>query len=152
VVDRQFFPDSYYEVETGDISTTTGLIVKIDGDDDGTYETTLTISTNFILLPTNAADEVPVQPFTCVRIVDGVNTFPMWGSGRPSCQITAKFGWPAVPDDVAKACLIQATQLFKASDAVFGGLNFDAGILRVRDTLNPMASGLLEGYVVRRVG
>ena len=37
-------------------------------------------------------------------------------------------------------------------DAVFGGLNFDAGILRVRETLNPMAAALLEGYVVSRVG
>jgi hypothetical protein len=149
---RSYFTEDVKQIDTDDISTLTGLVVKLDQDDDGTFETTLTINTNFIVLPPNAEDDIPVAPYTAIRIVDGINSFPTLYSGRPSCQITAKFGWAAVPDDVAKACLIQATQLFKASDAVFGGLNFDAGILRVRDTLNPMAAGLLEGYVVRRVG
>ena len=68
-------------------------------------------------------------------------------------QITAKFGWPAIPDDVEKACLVQAAQLFKASDAVFGGvaIGMDGGVLRVRSSLNPMAEGLLEGYCKPRV-
>ena len=149
VVTREYFPDDPYTCWVDDISTLTGLIVKIDPSDTGTFSTTLTITTHYIVLPTNAADMVPARPWEKVRIVnpDG-GTFPMSGSGRPGVQITAKFGWPAVPDDVAKACLIQATQLYKASDAVFGGLSFgDAGFMRVRGALNPMAEGLLEPYV-----
>jgi hypothetical protein len=153
VVDRQFYADSYNECMVPEgISTVTGLIVKTDDADTGAFGTTLTITTNFILLPTNAADEVPAFPYTCIRLVDsGISAFPMSSSGRPGVQVTAKFGFPAIPDDVTKACLIQATQLFKSSDAVFGGLSFDAGVFRVRETLNPMAAALLERYVMPRV-
>jgi len=152
VTDSTYYSDDYLECSTDDISTTTGLIVQIDNDDDGTFETTLTINTNFILLPTNAANSWPVMPYTSIRLVDsGTSVFPQWSSGRPNVKVTAKFGFPEVPDDVAKATLIQATQLFKSSDAAFGGLSFEAGILRVRDTLNPMAAALVERYVRPRV-
>ena len=153
VADRSYYPDDYLSIEVDDISTTTGLIVKVDNDNDGTFETTLTLTTNYILTPVNAADQYPVQPYTGIRIVDtGISSFPIFTSGRPSVQVTAKFGWPAVPEDVEKACLIQATHLFKSSDAVFGGLNFDTGVFRVRGSLNPMAEALLERYAKARVG
>jgi len=151
VVAREFYAEDSRTVQVPEgISTVSGLIVKIDDDDDGTFETTLTITTNFIVLPPNAADLVPVEPYRTVRLVDGVNGyFPRWSSGRPGVQITAKFGWPAVPDEVKKAALIQASQLFKASDAVFGGvqIGIDGGALRIRQALNPMADALLQPFV-----
>lgn len=151
---REYFPDSPMVCHVDDISTTDGLIVQVDDDDDGTYETTLTLGTHFILLPLNAADEVPVEPFTELRIVDttGVVPFPLRHL-FPGVRVTARFGWPAVPDDVTKACLVQASQLFKASDAVFGAAQFgEAGVaLRVQARLNPMAEALLEHYSKPRV-
>lgn len=153
VVDRVYWADDARTVYVDDISTTTGLVVKCDDNDDGTFATTLTINTDFILLDANAADMVPVWPYTQLRIV-GVNTlgFPVFSSGRPGVQVTAKFGWPAIPDDIRKACIIQAHQLWKAKDAVFGGLSFgDSGFMRVRDTMNPMAAALLEPYCRPRV-
>jgi hypothetical protein len=151
--DRTYHPEDYLSLEVDDISTTTGLVVKLDDDDDGTFETTLAITTNFILTPTNAAVQWPVQPYTGIRIVDSVSTLPIWVSGRPSVQITAKFGWPAVPDNVNKACLVQAAQLFKSSDAVFGMVSFlDGGGARVRGALNPQAEALLERFCKARVG
>ena len=152
VVVREFYADNFQECFTDDISTTTGLIVKTDSNQDGTYATTLTISTNFIVLPTNAGDRSPVWPYEMLRIVDGTSAFTVEDFGRPGVQVTAKFGWPAVPTDIAKACLIQATQLFKASDAVFGGMSFgDGGFMRVRSDLTPMAVGLLAPYCKPRV-
>ena len=41
-----------YMVVVDDISTSTGLVLKYDDSDDGTYETTVA-STDFILLPLN---------------------------------------------------------------------------------------------------
>lgn len=151
---REYYPDSPMICQVDDISTTNGLIVQVDDNDDGTYPTTLTLGTHFILLPLNAADEVPVQPFTELRIVDtdGATPFPLRHL-FPGVRVTAKFGWPAVPDDVTKACLVQASQLFKASDAVFGAAQFgEAGVaLRVQARLNPMAEALLEHYSKPRV-
>src|SRR4051794_12515523 len=54
------------------ISTTTGLVVKLDTDDSGTYETTLTSGTDFYLEPLNAATRTPVWPYTAIRL-SGLN-------------------------------------------------------------------------------
>lgn len=153
VVDRQFrADDSCYVCIPEGISTTTGLVVKTDEDGDGTFETTLTISTDFILEPLNAADMVPVWPYTEILAV-GNFYFPQLWNGRPGVQVSAKFGWPAVPDDVTKACLIQAAQLFKAKDTAFDVADFgQEGPIRVGQPLNKLARGLLAPYRKATVG
>jgi len=147
VVARQYWADDTRTLYVDDISTVTGLIVATDDADLGTFSTTLTINTDFILLEPNAADRVPAWPYTQIRIVNSSYGFPMSGSGRPGVQVTAKFGWPAIPDDVTKACIIQSLQLWKAKDALFGGLSFgDAGFMRVQGALNPLAGALVAAY------
>lgn len=156
---REFYADSkrccYVDTDkAAGISTTTGLIVKIDDDGDGTFETTLTIATDFILLPRNAEDEdTPDRPYTEVWLADNYY-FPLLSNGRPGVQVTAKFGWAAVPDDVEKACLIQAEMLFKVKDAPFGVASFgmEGNALRVRSKLHPLAEGLLADYRKPAVG
>lgn len=134
-----------------DISTATGLIVKIDEDDDGTFETTLTVDTEFVLGPYNAIADG--RAYEWIRTVSGV-TFPVSSYGRPTVQITAKFGWAAIPTPVVDAWLIQAVQLFKSDAAPFGGvsLGLDGGVLRLGARLHPIAAGLLEDFSRARVG
>lgn len=154
---REYYADdsTCLDIPEG-ISSTTGLIVKTDTGDDGTYATTLTIATNFIVRPVNAADQVPVEPYTELRIVDYAGSFfPAWSSGRPGVQVTATFGWPAVPDDVRKAWIVQTIYLLKASDAVFGAIQLGEGgfATRLRGAgLNPTAEALLQKYSRPRVG
>jgi hypothetical protein len=117
VVAREFYADSAYECCVDDISTTTGLIVKTDTAGDGTFATTLTIGTDFIVQPSNAADRTPVWPYTELVIpASSTSYFPECGR-RPGVQVTAKFGWPAVPDDVAMAWLLRAGNLFDGNTA-----------------------------------
>lgn len=154
VVARVYEVEDQWELCVDPISTTTGLIVKIDTDASGTYETTLTINTDFYLEPSNAAAEYPVRPYTeiCINRNTGSYYFPT-GYEAPTVQVTAKFGWPAVPDDVKKACLIQATQLFKAKDALFGAIALgDSSAMRIRSSLNPLAEALLMPYRKPAVG
>jgi hypothetical protein len=152
VVARELYADSadcLYVAEG--ISTTTGLIVKTDDDDDGTFETTLTITTNFILLPTNAADQSPVEPYTMIRLVDYATVgFPIHNSGRPGVQVTAKFGWPAVPDDIELANLIHAESLFKASAT--GTVQMGDGFSSFVPAMTKTVRDLLEGFCRPRVG
>lgn len=149
VVDRQYYPRGRTRLYTDDISTTTGLVVKVDLDDDGTYETTLTINTDFIVEPVNAAAEFPVRPYTSIRLLDG--TLGAWSalsSGRPFVQVTAKFGWPAVPDAVERACVMQAKNVYKAPDLFWGSFQLaEDGTPQRAPTLDPMARALLEDYV-----
>lgn len=154
VVDRQFYADhprwvdlSRPGVEGADISSTTGLVVRVDVNGDGTYAQTLTITTDYIVLPANAADEVPARPYTEIQLVTTASAYFINFYNRPGVQITAKFGWPAVPDDITKACLIQTGQLYKAKDAPFGVATFgDMGGLRVGSSMNPIARGLCDPY------
>ena len=152
---REFYANEHRRCEVDDISTVTGLVVQVDDDDDGVFETTLTLSTDFILRPLNALDRVPVWPYDEIVLVDAINgNFPMSQSGRPGVRVTARFGWAEVPDDVKKACLVQSAMLFKSADAVFGVTEFaNAGAaLRVGRTINPIAAALLEPYCKPRVG
>lgn len=130
------------------ISTTSGLVVKIDPSDDGTWSTTLTLSTGFILKPNNSADEIPVEPYREIVVVnsDG-GYFNPSVYGRANVQVTAKFGWPAVPDDVTEACLIQAASLMKGTSSPGGILELSGfdGIGQRLGRIHPQAAALLEG-------
>lgn len=153
---RRFWQDAtvvartYYAVDrtwlpVDDISTVTGLIVKIDEDDDGVYETTLTQTTDFLLGPANAALETPVRPYEEITLVDNYY-WPQ--TRRPGVQVTAKFGWPAIPDDVVTACTIQAKNLYKVTGAgVFGSMQLSVDGIPMRiPGLDYVARALLESF------
>lgn len=151
VAAREFWADSPRSVEVDDISTTTGLVVKIDEPGDGTFATTLTISTDFFLIPANAADRTPVWPYEEIWLADNYS-FPRPSNGRPGVQVTAKFGWPAVPDDVEYACIIQASQLFKAKEAIFGAVALGESAARSIPAIDRQAMALLADYRKPAVG
>lgn len=138
---RVFSPRAGWLAVVDDFWTSTGLIVKIDSSDSGTYATTLT-STDYSLEPVN-------------NIVDGEQGWPYyrlvavnrsWPCGaRPSLQVTAKWGWAATPGPVKQACIYLAEETFKLKDSPFGvGGYSQFGIIRVRD--NPMAARMLAPY------
>lgn len=149
VVARYYCPCDPYVLSTDDISTTTGLTVKIDNDGDGVFETTLTINVDFIVEPRNAAAEYPVQPYTAIRLLTGATTtFYQSATHRPVVEVTAKFGWSAVPRAVERACVMQARAIFKAPDTTFGV--FAAGIdgqARNIPSLDPVTRALLEPFI-----
>lgn len=150
-VARTYFPTEPYRVYVDDISTLTGLVVKADTTDDGTYDTTLTINTDFIVAPTNAAAETPVRPWTEIRLLTdagSLSSFQALSSGRSSVEVTARFGWPAIPDPVKRACVLQAKNVFKAPDLTFGSYQIaDEGQPVRIPTVDPLARGMLEPFV-----
>lgn len=151
VTTREYHADDEYCVYVDDISTSTGLIVKTDTADAGTFSTTLTITTDFLLYPLNAADEYPVRPWDVIKIASGSSYyFPT--TTRPGVQVTAKFGWPATPDDVKLAAILQSQMLYSAKDARAGILQnpvegFSTPMSR---KLHPQAQLLLEDFVKER--
>lgn len=129
-----------------DFSTTTGLVVAIDLDGDGVFETTLTIDVDFQVEPAGGVvGGVPGWPFWWLRIRSrSARRFPC-GGGDLRVQVTARWGWAAVPAPVKEATLAGAQELFSLKEAPFGVAGFDQfGAIRVRD--NPKIRGLLAGY------
>lgn len=141
---RSLHPDDVVYVH--DFTPATAPTIVSDDDDDGTFETTWVSGTDYVLEPLNA-DEFESGAKWMIRLV-GSRTLRPVSSGRPQLQVTAKWGWPAVPTAVKQACMIVAFDLFKSKDAPFGvaGTN-DFGVLRIKD--NPQAEALLAPY--RRV-
>jgi hypothetical protein len=96
------------------ITTTTGLAVATDEDDDGTYETTWTIDVGYRLEPLNAP--MTGDPWTSLVARPGYR-FPTHAG---AVRVTATFGTGSVPAPVKQATLILAAKLWKRKDAVFG--------------------------------
>lgn len=132
------------DVPTG-ISTTTGLIVATDDDNDGAYETTWS-SSDYRLEPTNAADDG--RPWSRIVAV-GSRLFPVGDHRKyPAVRITAKGGWTSVPVAVKQACLIQAAFIWGRKDSRFGvaGSPEFGNEMRVETALDRTAQVLLEPY------
>lgn len=138
---RVFHPRFPRLAVVDDFWTTTGLIVKTDTSDSGTFGTTLTTA-NYSLEPVNGVvDGEPGWPY--YRLLAVNQNFPC--GTRPSIEITAKWGWSQVPGPVKRACIILAEEDFKLKDSAFGSGGYGQfGIIRVRD--NPHAARLLAPY------
>lgn len=122
---------------TADVSTLTDLVVKTDDNDDGTFETTWTITTDFEVEPFDG------PPFHKIIAV-GSRWFPTT-LRRPSVKVSARWGWAAVPEPVKHATLILAGEYAKLKDAPFGVVGFgDFGPVRIRQ--NPKVAELLSRY------
>jgi len=130
------------------IGTTSGLIIKTDLAGDGTFETTWA-ATDYELRPVTAAVAFPeAEPWTAIGAI-GTLTFPTaTATGRSDrIQITAKWGWPAVPDAVAYACRLKAARLVSRKDSPQGVAGFgDFGPVRLTSREDSDVVLLLDPY------
>lgn len=150
VVARTFVPQRRLTLCVDDIGDSTGLVLKTDASGDGTFETTWSAS-DYQLGPLNANVAYPeARPWTELRAV-GTQTFPWlynsWLTRRDRVQVTAKWGWPAVPDAVSEACLIKAARLFHRKDSPQGIAGFgDFGPVRLSRLEDGDVMSLLSDY------
>jgi hypothetical protein len=150
---RVYRPDDPYEAWVNDISTATGLVIKTDSGDN-TYSTTWDTA-DYQLEPLNAdivGSGSTVQPYAWWRIVAvDDKTFPV-SNFRPTLQVTARYGWSAVPDDVQGACLIKAAALYERRNSPGGVAGVDGfGVVRV-SRYDPDVIELLGPYCRMHVG
>ena len=103
-----------------DIATSTGLIVKVDLDGDYSFgdETALTLDTDFWLGPPNADKGPEPFPWEYLEVNPNSGQLSEWPDQQRSIQVTAKFGWPAVPGAIKEAAISITRQL---RDAHLGG-------------------------------
>jgi type II secretory pathway pseudopilin PulG len=148
---RVFSPRSPNLCYTDDFWTTTALVVKTDETDNGTYTTTLTINTDFIVEPVNGREDGLEVPYYRLRSFDW--SFPTCND-RPSVQVTAAWGWESVPAEVTQMTLLQAARWFKRKDAVEGILggfqDFNAVNARISRYMDPDVELGLRAYRTAR--
>lgn len=70
----------------------------------------------------------------------------LWDLSTARVRVTARFGWPAIPDDITEACLIQAARLFKRKDSPEGVMgSAEWGVVRL-SRRDPDVWNLIEPY------
>lgn len=140
---RVYYPRAACWTDVDDFHTTTGLVVATDDGDDGTYETTWSTS-DYQLEPLNGTvDGETGWPYSTIRGV-GSRNFPTT-SHRAPVQVTAQWGWNAVPSAVKEATLVLAEDVFKLADTPFGAGGFgEFGRIRARE--NPHVVMLVGAY------
>jgi hypothetical protein len=176
---RTYVPDNIWELPVDDIVSTAAVAaavsVSLDYDGDGIYEVNwgnpappVGTGLNYALklgtaggyrdnYNVNAAG-VP-RPYTQLQaLMSGQGQNPAGGGWLPfvwpythlnRVQVTATWGWNAVPPAVQQASLLLCTDVFKSKDAPWGiAGTAETGLMRVQS--NPWAVEFLHDYVNMR--
>lgn len=103
-----------------DIATSTGLVVTVDTDGDYSFadETALTLNTDFWLGPPNADKGPEAFPWEYLDVHPTSGVISEWPDQQRAIQVTAIFGFPAVPGAIKEATIAITRQL---RDAHVGG-------------------------------
>ncbi|MDX2552755.1 phage head-tail connector protein [Streptomyces stelliscabiei] len=81
-----------------------------------------------------------------------LRTSSSWGRGTVRVRVTDRWGWPAVPDEIEQASLIQASRLFKRKDSPEGVTgSAEWGVVRL-SRRDPDVWALIEHYVIPGFG
>jgi hypothetical protein len=138
------YPINEYLLRMPEDLATNTVTIKIDTTANGTYATTLVQGVDYILEPTNAS--LRGYPYVHARMVGGA-TFPLYVTPSfPTCQVTAQWGWNAVPSDVSQACVLLSMRQFARLNAALGVVGFADMALQVR-AVDPDVRDLLNQYV-----
>ena len=126
-----------------DFSTTTGLVVKFDTGDNGTFDKTVATS-DYIAMPFNQImGGIEGSAYYIVRMVD--DDFPTSG-GRPRVQVTAKYGWANTPDAITQATYLLASEYFFAKNAPFGIAGISEAGYSITTRNSPMVKRLIDPF------
>lgn len=134
---RTVLDEDGWHLLTADIGDVAGLVVQT-----GRTPAWSDITTQVEAEPTDALEQL--QPVTSLLRIGGV--WPSGGGQR--VQVTARWGWPAVPDEVREATALLANRLFKRTDSPEGVLgSSEWGVVRL-SRKDPDAYGLIENLVL----
>jgi hypothetical protein len=143
--------DSFY-CSIDDIAGT-AITLKTSSQADGTFDVTWKVS-DYQLEPLNGNLDGLTWSYDKIRAV-GDYLFPTVNANygeQALVQVTAVFGWPAVPEPITQATIIQASRIFKRYDSPLGVAGFgDLGAIRVSRFLDPDMAQLVEPYRRMRI-
>ena len=144
---RVFTAGSDFVCQVDDMSGT-AITVKSSQQANQIFDTTWTTS-DYQLEPVNGILDGLTVPFTRIRAI-GDYLWPTLNNNygeEALVQVTALWGWPAVPEPITQATIIQASRIFKRYDSPLGVAGFgDLGVMRVSRALDPDVMQLVEPY------
>jgi hypothetical protein len=144
---RVFTAGNDFVCQVDDMSGT-AITVKSSQQANQIFDTTWTTS-DYQLEPVNGILDGLTVPYTRIRAI-GDYLWPTLNNNfgeEALVQVTALWGWPAVPEPITQATIIQASRIFKRYDSPLGVAGFgDLGVMRVSRALDPDVMQLVEPY------
>lgn len=123
---------------------TSVVSIKIDEDLDRSFATTLN-AIDFQLEPVNARSFGNAYPYTMIRPQE--DGYWPTSYNRATVRVEATYGWPAVPEAVKEATILQTSRLFTRLESPLGIAGFgDMGAMRVSFRGDPDVMMLLAPY------
>lgn len=136
------YPFDNYNLPTQDIANTT-VTLKVSTSGNGVYDQTWTQGTDYQLEPLNASlNSKPYRRIVCI----GGKTFPIQTTPNIAyIQLTASWGWDAVPIDVTQACVLLSIRQFARLNAALGIVGFNDMAIQVK-AVDPDVRDLLNSH------
>jgi hypothetical protein len=147
---RTFIPDDLYSVSVDDFVSITTLATDPAGTTavGGSFPVTWP-STAYQPWPYNPGNLGEPWPYTRIKAIGGFTfpwVIPQLLMRQDRVQLTAVYGWPAVPQAVRTATLVTASGLFRMKDQPGGGsVPGEFAMAAIRS--NPMIGQLLGPYL-----
>jgi hypothetical protein len=136
----KLYPATLYQVGTDDMSSSS-ITLQIDSASDGTFATTWTQNQQYQIEPLNAV--ITGNPYRRIVAINGYQ-FPI-AIDKPLVQVTAQWGWNAVPSDIKQACILLSIRGFARLNAALGVVGFADMAVQVR-AVDPDVRDLLHTY------
>jgi len=143
-VARHYDGNGLTRLYVDDIAITSDLAVKVDLDGDYDFDgadETLTKDTHFWLGPPNAALGSEAKPYRDLEIVPNNGRLSVWPQRVRAVQVTAIFGWPAVPEAIIDAVVMMAREITDLEEAGMTAAlqNIDTAV-----NLSPVAFSIVQ--------
>lgn len=144
VVVRHYDGNGQARLYIDDIASAAGLIVKVDLDGDYDFDgadETLTVGTHFWLGPANVALGSEARPYGYLEIVPNNARLAVWPERPRAVQVTAIFGWPAIPGAIVEATVMIAREIADLEQA-----GMTAALQNIDSTVNlsPTAFSIVQ--------
>ncbi|MFD5670238.1 phage gp6-like head-tail connector protein [Streptomyces anthocyanicus] len=153
---RRFYLD---EAATARTYNPTGKVVfdvfgaRLLIDDAGAEPTLVETGSGGSFTPFTSYESGPDNALVRGRAITSLlSTSSSWGSGTGRVRVTAQWGWPAVPEEIEQATLIQASRLYKRKDSPEGVMgSSEWGVVRL-SRRDPDVWALIEHFILPGFG
>lgn len=140
---RVFAASEELYVDVDDLAGT-AITLQTDDQADGAFDITWSTS-DYQLEPLNGKLAGQAWAYTRIRATDNY-LFPV-ENGLALVKVTGVWGWPAVPQAIEYATIMQSQRLFKRLDSPTGILGFgDMGAVRVTRQLDPDVAEMVNPF------
>lgn len=128
-------------IDTDDISSAAGLLVALDDDDDQVFDVAIT---DYRLAPVN--EDEKSRPWT--QIVVNADSTNQPTTAKATVQVTALWGWAAVPTAIKQAAITQAARFYYRREAPFGvaGSPTVGSEIRLLAQVDPDVAVMIRSY------